>query len=111
MSKKEATSGKLIFSNPAHPDSAYTPEMKSLGEVDSFASHVPATQASVNRSQLPQVAVYTAPPDVTVTPSNPLVISGSGPVEANFGTVTIEPGGQILVYTAASINIEKLVKK
>jgi hypothetical protein len=102
--------GKLVFSNPATPDSASKPVMKSLSEVPAFAQHH-AAAAAVHGARVPQVAVYEAPPDVTVTPQNPLIISGSGPVSVKFGTVTIEPGGQIFVYTTADISIEVLDKK
>lgn len=104
--------GKLIFSNPASPDSTVKPVMKNLSDVKAFASHkAPANLKSVSAANAPKVAVYEAPPDVTVTADNPLVISGSGPVSVEFGTVTIEPGGQIQVFTAADINIAKLIKK
>lgn len=103
--------GKLVFSNPPQPGSAFKAEMKDVSAVNSFAAHPDTTKfKSTMKSAMPQVAVYTTADDVIVTPQNPLVISGSGPVEANFGTVTIEPGGQILVYTAATINIDTLKK-
>lgn len=105
------SNGKLIFSNPPQSGSAFKAEMKDVSAVRSFASHPDTAKfKSAVKSAMPQVAVYTADDDVIVTPQNPLVISGSGPVEANFGTVTIEPGGQILVYTAATINIATLKK-
>jgi hypothetical protein len=106
----KVSSGKLIFSNPANPDSAFTPEMKSLSEVTAFTAHTTAPKLK-SGATAPKVAVYTAPPNVVVTPGNPLIISGSGPVSVQFGTVTIEPGGQILVYTTADISIETLVKQ
>lgn len=103
--------GKLVFSNPASPDSAFTPVMKSLSDVKAFSSHTAGKHVrSLTAASTPKVAVYTAPPDVVVTPGNPLIISGSGPVSVSFGTVTIEPGGQILVYTTADISIETLIK-
>lgn len=109
MSNK--SNGKLIFSNPPQPDSAFKAEMKDVSAVKSFASHPDTAKfKSARRMAMPKVAVYTEARDVTVTPQNPLIITGSGPVEANFGTVTIEPGGQIFVYTAANINIATLKK-
>lgn len=105
-------SGKLIFSNPASPNSAFTPVMKNISEVEAFSHHeAPKNLKSMSAASIPQVAVYEVPPDVTVSPGNPLIISGSGPVSVKFGTVTIEPGGQIQVYTPADIGIEKLIKK
>jgi hypothetical protein len=102
---------KLIFSNPAHPGSAFTPELKNLSDVPAFASHTHALKTASISAGAPKVAVYTAPPDVVVTPGNPLIISGSGPVSVSFNTVTIEPGGQIQVTTAADISINTLIKK
>lgn len=105
------TTGKLIFSNPASPDSGFTPTMKDLSEVPAFASHEHASAKGFDMAAAPKVAVYDTPPDVVVTPANPLIISGSGPVSVSFGTVTIEPGGQIQIYTAADISIQKLIKQ
>lgn len=103
--------GKLIFSNPASPDSAFSPVMKKLSDVEAFASHkAPANLKTASAAAAPKVAVYEAPPNVTVTAGSPLVISGSGPVSVKFGTVTIEQGGQIQVLTTADISIEKLIK-
>jgi hypothetical protein len=102
--------GKLFFSNPAHPDSKYKPELKDLSDLPDFKLD---SSAYANRSAAktsPQVAVYAVAPDVVVTAANPLVISGSGPVSVSFGKVTIEPGGQIKVLTAANIAIRELVK-
>ncbi len=106
----ENAKGKLVFSNPASPDSSLKPVMKGLGEVQGF-SHFAVAAAAKHGPRVPQVAVYEAPPDVVVTPQNPLIISGSGPVSVKFGKVTIEPGGQILVFTTADISIETLEKK
>jgi hypothetical protein len=103
--------GKLVFSNPASPDSPFKPVMKKLSDVAAFSAHkAPAGLKTANVAATPQVAVYEAPPDVTVTKDHPLVISGNGPVAVVFGTVTIEPGGQIQVLTTADISIQKLVK-
>lgn len=49
--------------------------------------------------------------DIVVTPSNPWVISGQGPVVVNVDKVTVEPGGQIQVTTDASIKIAELIKQ
>jgi hypothetical protein len=48
------------------------------------------------------------PRDVVVTKQSPLRITDD---DRSFGTVTIEPGGQILVLTAADVRIEHLIKK
>ena len=106
------SNGKLIFSNPPQSDSAFKADMKDVSAVSAFAVHaIPQKSAKTVKSfAMPKVAVFSKPIDVTVTAQNPLIISGTGPVEANFGTVTIEPGGQIIVSTAANINIATLKK-
>ena len=100
----------LFFSNPPHPDTQYQPEMKDLSELDGFKNHAPAANVKFDQGNLPKVAVYSVAEDVVVTAANPLVISGTGPVAVSYGTVTIEPGGQIKVLTTADIRIQKLIK-
>lgn len=46
--------------------------------------------------------------DVTVRRDKPLYITDN---DRDFGTVTIAPGGQIFVQTAAKVTIQKLVKQ
>src|SRR3978361_983395 len=48
-----------------------------------------------------------APADVTVSPGSPLYITDTN---NQFGTVTVNPGGQIFVQTTAKISIASLVK-
>jgi hypothetical protein len=103
--------GKLFFSNPPHPDSNYKPEYKSHTDLKDFKIESTDALARKAPSSVPKVAIYTVDPDVVVTASNPLVISGSGPVSVSFGTVTIETGGQIQVLTTADIKIKELIKK
>jgi hypothetical protein len=110
MSDQKSTSGKLIFSNPPQANSAFSSEMKSLTEVPAFADHVHASNKAKSFNT-PQVAVYSVAADIVVTPGNPLIITGAGPVKVAYGKVTIQPGGQILVYTAADITIDTLIKE
>lgn len=46
--------------------------------------------------------------DVVVTQSNPLYITDN---DRTFGKVTIEPGGQIFIMTAADVSIDTLIKQ
>jgi hypothetical protein len=48
--------------------------------------------------------------DIVVTPENPWIISGQGPVGVEVNKVTVHPGGQIKVLTDASITIAELIK-
>jgi len=45
--------------------------------------------------------------DVVVTPQSPLYITDDN---RTFGTVTINPGGQIYIQTSADISIDHLIK-
>lgn len=108
---KEPTDGKLIFSNPPIKGSAFTPVMKKVSEVAAFAKSTPPKGVALSSASVPQVAVYVGPANAVISPSNPLIITGSLPVSVQFGTVTIEPGGQILVSTTADINIQTLIKQ
>lgn len=112
MSTKEISTadGKLFFSNPPHPDCAIQPELKELNEVKDFKIDTSAATANRSAAPLPKVAVYKVAADVVVTPANPLIISGSGPVQVSYNKVTIQPGGQIKVLTTADIRIAELVK-
>lgn len=49
--------------------------------------------------------------DIVVTPTNPWIISGQGPVVIQVNKVTVQPGGQIQVLTDASITIAELIKQ
>lgn len=103
--------GKLFFSNPPHPDSAFQPQMKDLNDLTDFKIDTSAAKANKSMAALPQVAVYNVAADVVVTPANPLIISGSGPVQVSYNKVTIQPGGQIKVLTTADIRIAELIKQ
>jgi hypothetical protein len=103
--------GKLFFSNPPHPESSFQPEFKDINELEDFKIDTSEAKASKSAAALPKVAVYNVAQDVVVTPSNPLVISGSGPVQVVYNKVTILPGGQIKVLTTADIRIAELIKQ
>lgn len=113
MSTKDISTadGKLFFSNPPHPDSTFQPEMKDLNDLKDFKIDTSAAKANKSGTPIPKVAVYNVAQDVVVTPSNPLIISGSGPVQVAYNKVTIQPGGQIKVLTTADIKIAELIKQ
>jgi len=59
-----------------------------------------------------QLAVLAAQ-DVVVTPGNPLILAGNGdqPASFSFGTITIEPGGQIINQANATLLVDNLVQQ
>lgn len=59
-----------------------------------------------------QLAVF-AVQDVVVTKDNPLILSGNGdqPTTFSFGTVTIQPGGQIINQANATLLADSLVQQ
>lgn len=46
--------------------------------------------------------------NITVTPSQPWIINSSSPSVINVGTVTIEPGGQIIVTAVVTVNASQV---
>jgi hypothetical protein len=118
----------------AAPEAPWTPreEWPAGREVSNFASITPAEARRIanagrayvlgpsrraasyrktfERLHMPFVLIAFSLPDVIVTPEHPLILTGEHPVVANFGTVTIVDGGQILVQTEANITIQVLRK-
>jgi hypothetical protein len=74
------------------------------GHSDRVASYATV----LNNHFFPMEAAAYAVANVTVTPDNPLIISGNN-AAANFGTVTIEPGGQIIVETDCTVTCQQMV--
>jgi hypothetical protein len=60
------------------------------------------------KQQHDQERTATMAKDVTVTPQNPLYVTDDN---RTFGTVTIQPGGQIFIQTTADVRIDTLIKK
>jgi hypothetical protein len=56
-----------------------------------------------------KVAVYTARM-ITVTPDNPWIIAGPGPVSLHIYVVSVKPGGQIIISAPGRIFIENMWK-
>ena len=63
---------------------------------------------TINRLMLPRELSFVAAESVTVTPSSPLYITNPS---YTFGTVTIEPGGQIIVKSDSAVNVQVLIKQ
>lgn len=55
------------------------------------------------------IAAVVAVADIVVTAAQPLVLQG--PTTANFGTVTIAEGGEIVMQGAVQLNVQSLVKQ
>jgi hypothetical protein len=72
------------------------------------SSKVAAWRDTIDRLLLPREVSFVAVENVTVTPSNPLIIRNPS---YTFGTVTIEPGGEIIVESDSSVHAQLLVKE
>ena len=72
------------------------------------SSKVDGWTDTINRLMLPRELSFVAAESVTVTPSSPLIITNPS---YTFGTVTIEPGGQIIVKSDSAVNVQVLIKK
>lgn len=59
----------------------------------------------INAMQFPVSGTVINAGDVVVSPGNPLRIDGPGPVAYNAKSITVEPGGQILVSTEVTFNV------
>lgn len=59
----------------------------------------------INALAFPQDGTVVNAGDVVVAAGNPLVINGPGPVAYNANSITVEPGGQILVNTEVTFNV------
>jgi hypothetical protein len=49
--------------------------------------------------------------NITVTPSNPWIIDNPPGSVINVGTVTVEPGGQIIIKSNVKINMQELIQQ
>lgn len=72
------------------------------------SSRVSSYATVLNNTFFPMEAGIYAVQDVTVTAEKPLIVSGNN-AGCDFGTVTVEPGGQIIFETDATVTIQKLV--
>jgi hypothetical protein len=69
------------------------------------SERVKAWEPIINALAYPLQGTVIDAGDVVVTPGNPLVINGPGPVAYNAKSITVEPGGQILVNTEVTFNV------
>ncbi|CAK0739435.1 hypothetical protein CCP1ISM_10490001 [Azospirillaceae bacterium] len=74
------------------------------------AASVSAWQPAIEKLLGPFEVSVRALPNITVDANNPWIIDGPGPQVVNVGTVTIKPGGQIIVKTTATINAAQMIK-
>lgn len=72
------------------------------------SSKVQEYEPLINAMHFPLTGAVAAGDSITVTPGNPLVITGPGPVSLNYAVMTVEPGAQIIVETELTLNIGQL---
>lgn len=89
----------VIMSNPPQLGSQLTSQAIGVKDLDDLKEIYGSTGVQAYVIQ-----------DILVTPANPWIISGPGPVVVKAGKVTVQPGGQIQVLTDASIKIAELIK-
>ncbi len=72
------------------------------------SSRVSSYLTAINQHHFPFTGTAYAVLDVTVSPGKPLIIGGQNP-GTNFGIVTIEPGGQMIIESDTAVNIQQLI--
>jgi hypothetical protein len=74
------------------------------------SSRVSSYTTVLNNNFFPLQAGAFAVQNITIAPGNPLVISGNN-VACNFGIVTIEAGGQIIVETDCTVTCQQMINE
>ena len=74
------------------------------------SSKVKSYKAIIEKHHMPMDIATFAAGTVTVSPGSPLQL-GPGNSGSNFGTVTIEPGGQIVVIGDSHVTIQELISQ
>ncbi|WP_131800264.1 hypothetical protein [Methylobacterium indicum] len=72
------------------------------------SSKVQDYEPLINTMHFPVTGGVVALDSITVTPGNPLKITGPGPVSMNVAVMTVEPGAQVIVETELTLNIGQL---
>lgn len=73
------------------------------------SAKVKSYESIINSSLLPRDIEVTTEPNRTVTKDDPLIIDRES--IKNFGVITIEPGGQIIVKANSDVTVQKMVKE
>lgn len=86
-----------------------------LAYVNGDSNKVKGYEKAINALKFPGEILVTGGDDFTVTPSNPLIIGENSPYVhggvALFGTVTVEPGGQIKILIPVTFQAAQLILK
>ncbi len=86
-----------------------------LAYVNGDSGKVKGYEQVINALKFPGQILVTSGEDITVTPSNPLIIGENSPYVhgglALFGTVTVEPGGQIKILIPVTFQASQLILK
>lgn len=72
---------------------------------------VGAYESLINAAMFPTEIALINIESVVVSPGSPLIITGPKPISANYGTITVEPGGQIIIETQTSLTAQRFEVK
>ena len=78
-----------------------------LGNSEKVAAYEPLINAAMFPMQVAVICI----PAIVVSSGSPLVITGSKPVSACYGTITVEPGGQIIIETQTNLTAQRFEAK
>jgi len=72
---------------------------------------VAAFEPMINAAMFPtQVAAFNGEA-ITVSANSPLIIKGSTMITLNYGSITVEPGGQIIIQTQVNLTTQRFQVK
>jgi hypothetical protein len=72
---------------------------------------VKSYESIINATMFPQQMAVFAGESIVVSAANPLVIKGPGPVTLNYASITVEPGGEIVIQTSANITTQTFTQQ
>lgn len=87
------------LSSDEHKNIVKAGEQFLLGNSAKVASYEPI----LNATRFPTEMAVSAAGSITVTAGNPLVFQGTAPIAAVYTSITIEPGGQIIVEAPTTL--------
>jgi hypothetical protein len=114
-----ARSDNCALETLIHPDDTKNIGHAMLAYVNGDSSKVSNYEPVLNAMRFPAQGMLTVAQDVTVTPQNPLIIGHNSNITQDpvlgalcvFGTITIEPGGQIIVQVPVTIKAAKIISR
>jgi hypothetical protein len=78
-----------------------------LGDSEKVASYEPL----INAAMFPLEVAVISGESIVVSPGKPLIFKGPKPLTVNYATITVEPGGQIIIETDVNLTTQRFEVK